>query len=322
MHAPNSGHDPSFQVMPGSVANCARRGFTLIELLVVLAIIAILVGLTLAAVQKVRSAAARAQCANNLRQMGLALHHYHDVHGRFPPGCSSGTLEPLKYLGWQTRILPFIEQEALWHLTMAAYRIGPSPFQRPPHPGDKVVRIYICPTDDRITIAQVVYGPGGFPTAFTSYLGVCGTDFFGNNGVLYGDSRIRIVEIRDGSANTLLVGERPPGPDLTTGWWYAGTGQDGRGSLDMLLGVRELNGIRQPNYPHGIPALRDCAPGPYHYGPDRMQNKCAVLRYWSPHPSGANFAFADGSVRFLSYAADSILPALATREGGETVSLP
>jgi prepilin-type processing-associated H-X9-DG protein len=110
---------------------------------------------------------------------------------------------------------------------------------------------------------------------------------------------------------TLAVGERPPSAELDFGWWYAGWGQAKDGSADMVLGVRERNVIGQY-----------CPPGPYMFVPAKLADQCAMFHFWSPHPNGANFLFADGSVRFLSYSADSILPALATRAGGETVTLP
>src|SRR5258707_3617923 len=96
-----------------------RRAFTLIELVVVSAIIAILIGLLLPAVQKTREAAARIQCANNLKQLGLALHNYHDSNDVFPPGVSSKS--PAFRMTWLARLLPYIEQEPLWRATEAAY---------------------------------------------------------------------------------------------------------------------------------------------------------------------------------------------------------
>jgi prepilin-type processing-associated H-X9-DG protein len=106
-------------------------------------------------------------------------------------------------------------------------------------------------------------------------------------------------------------GERPPSADFWYGWWYAGYGQAGTGSADMLLGVRERN--------LGGPFVSDCPAGPYHFREGRADNQCDLFHFWSLHPGGAHFLFADGSVRFLAYSADAILPALATRAGGEPV---
>ncbi len=99
-----------------------RRGVTLIELLVVIAILGVLFGLLFAAVQRARYSAYRAECINNLRQMGLALHSYHDTNGTLPPGCSyhNGT-DIYPFMSWQTRLLPFIEQQPLWQQTQQAF---------------------------------------------------------------------------------------------------------------------------------------------------------------------------------------------------------
>src|SRR5262245_40516315 len=103
--------------MKGSIA---RKAFTLLELLVVIAIIGVLVSLTIPAIQRVRAEAARVQCANNLHQIGLALHNYHSVHKRFPPGVSyEDGQDPFPFMSWNARILPFIGEEPLWRATVA-----------------------------------------------------------------------------------------------------------------------------------------------------------------------------------------------------------
>ena len=135
------------------------------------------------------------------------------------------------------------------------------------------------------------------------------------DGVLYQDSRIRLGDIADGTSNTLMLGERPASADLQFGWWYAGVGQAGTGSADLVLGVREQN--LQP-----ISGGSPCGPGAYPFSQGGFNDPCAMFHFWSPHPGGANFAFADGSVRFLSYAADPLMPALASRAGGESASPP
>ena len=112
-----------------------------------------------------------------------------------------------------------------------------------------------------------------------------------------------------------MFGERPPSADLRFGWHYASVGQDGAGSLDSVIGVRDPNVASESEY-------RPCGIGPFSFNAGRADDSCSVFHYWSLHPGGANFAFADGSVRFLSYSADSILPALATRAGGEVVEVP
>jgi prepilin-type processing-associated H-X9-DG protein len=132
--------------------------------------------------------------------------------------------------------------------------------------------------------------------------------------VLFLDSHVRLADITDGTSCTLMAGERPPSADCWYGWWYAGYGQAGTGSADMLLGARERN--------LGGPYVSSCPPGPYRFQAGRVENQCDLFHFWSLHPGGAHFLFADGSVRFLAYSAADILPALATRAGGEAVSLP
>jgi prepilin-type N-terminal cleavage/methylation domain-containing protein/prepilin-type processing-associated H-X9-DG protein len=291
-----------------------RPGFTLVELLVVLAIISVFLGLLLPAVQRARIAADRIRCSNNLRQLGLALHNYHDALGSLPPGVTSQRKgEPYPRMTWLTRLLPFIEQEPLWKATTAAYYYQPFPYADPPHVGFSMpVRVFSCPADNRVFDPQQTHQ--GYRAGLTSYVGVLGTAYNRPDGTLYLNSRVRLTDIKDGTSNTVIVGERPPSADFWYGWWYAGHGQAGTGSIDMLLGARERN--------YGGGYVAQCPPGPYHFQPGRIQDQCDVFHFWSLHSGGANFLFADGSVHFLAYAADSILPALATRSGGEVVELP
>lgn len=295
--------------------NHRRKGFTLLELLVVIAIIGVLMALLLPAVQKVRAAADWLQCANNLKQIGLALHNYHGSFSRFPPGVTSQRpKEPYPRMSWLTRLLPYIEQDNLWRYTLAAYDLQPLwPYGNPPHLGFGMpIPIYSCPADPRTLDPQSTHQ--GLMPALTGYVGVLGIAYNQPDGVLFLDSKTRLTDIRDGTSNTIMVGERPPSADFWYGWWYAGYGQAGSGSGDMLLGARERN--------FGGPYVSTCPPGPYHFTPGEIDEQCDLFHYWSLHPRGANFLFADGSVHFLTYDADNILPALATRNGGEAVSLP
>ena len=173
-----------------------------------------------------------------------------------------------------------------------------------------VLRVAVCPSDP---IAQQPKLFPDFQVGLTSYLGVNGQSTWKRDGLLFLNSGVRLVEVSDGTSNTLAVGERPPSSDGRLGWWYAGWGINKAGTANLHLGVRERSSLKR---------LPGCPPGPYHYGPSAAADKnCDVMHFWSYHPNGANFLFADGSVHFLSYSADSILPALATRAGGEVVAI-
>jgi prepilin-type N-terminal cleavage/methylation domain-containing protein len=289
-----------------------RHAFTLLELLVVLAIVAVLMGLLLPAVQRARDAAARIKCANNLHQLGLAVHQYHDTRGSFPPGmCST---PPYRFASWMTLLLPYLEQSNLWDATVTAYRQSRSPFKNPPHVGlATVVPLFACPADPRSDQVQFAKRDK-FNVALTSYLGVEGQNLYSHDGVLFKDSAIRIADISDGTSNTLLAGERPASTDLQYGWWYAGVGQRFSGSAEMVLGVNEPNLL--------LVTKGSCPPGVYSYAPGSLSNQCDMFHFWSPHLGGAFFLFADGSAHFLPYATASVLPALASRAGGEAVTLP
>jgi prepilin-type processing-associated H-X9-DG protein len=257
----------------------------------------------------------RARCQNGLRQLGLANHNYHDAFGHFPAGMtgeSAAASQP--FLSWCARLLPYLGEEALWRQVIAAFEQDRDFLNDPPHTLlGTTVRHFICPSDPRIQSSYRV-GNSSSLRAFTSYLGVNGTNAALEDGVLYRDSHIAMTDITDGSSNTIAIGERPPGSDFVFGWWYAGWGQDKDGEADMILGARTKN---------VSDFGKSCTDGgPFGFRAGTYSNPCDAFHFWSPHTGGANFAFADGSVRFLSYSVDSIIPALATRAGGETVELP
>jgi prepilin-type N-terminal cleavage/methylation domain-containing protein/prepilin-type processing-associated H-X9-DG protein len=289
----------------------APRGFTLVEVLVVIAIVALLLGLLLPAVQKIRAAAARSKCQNNLKQIALAAHNRAATIGALPPGLAVlKPGEPYPHSGWLVRLLPEVEQGPLWEVTVRAYRDRPTVPFFPPHLGMATpVPVFSCPADPRQATDHFTHL--GLHVAVSGYLGVLGTDYKATNGVLYRGSAVRLTDITDGTSNTLLAGERPPSPDYWYGWWYASGSTDGSG--DTALGVREVN-------PKTEQYTADCPAGPYSYRLGDTADMCATFHFWSLHPGGANFAFCDGSVRFLPYAADAVLPALATRAGGEAVT--
>ena len=286
-------------------------GFTLVELLVVIAIIGILIGMLIPAVQHVREAARRTSCLNNFRQIGLALHNYEGARRRLPNGINSPSATEFASSTWLTQILPFIEQQAVWDDARSDYASTPSPFFD--HLGMKrVIPTFNCPSDPSSGVAHWTSdGTGNYVVASTNYLGVNGTNFEAQDGMFYLNSETRFAEVTDGLSNTLLVGERPPSPDYWYGWWYAGYGQGASGSPDMVLGTRELN--------RGATFLDHCDVGPYHF--ERGSNEmCDTLHFWSHHPGGANFVLADGSVKFISYDADPVMPALSTRAGDEVIN--
>jgi prepilin-type N-terminal cleavage/methylation domain-containing protein/prepilin-type processing-associated H-X9-DG protein len=307
--------------MPNHIKSIGRhRGFTLLELLVVIGIVAILLGLLLSAVQRVRETAARTMCQNNLRQIGIGLHLYHDTQGSLPAGVR-GIDSRYPFMSWLTEILPYVEQGSLWAQAMRAYSIDPNFNDDPPHPLATVVPLYACPADARSY--RVGLSKSGLRVAFTSYLGVEGVNQVRKNGCLFLNSSIRLTDIGDGSSNTLLIGERPPSADGSFGWWYAGIGQlPPTGSTDPLLlngSTAVVLGARERD----VYMIQMCPPSSSIFGPGRFDNQCDMFHFWSPHTGGgANFLFADGSVRFLPYSIAPLMPALASRSGGEVVNLP
>jgi prepilin-type N-terminal cleavage/methylation domain-containing protein/prepilin-type processing-associated H-X9-DG protein len=296
--------------------------FTLMELLVVLAIIAVLIGLLLPAVQKVREAAGRAACANNLRQHGLALLLFEDSRGCLPPGAVSGPFPPA---GVRTRalhgcwpfLLPYLEQPALYGL----YRWEVSFFDPANQPAVamqlKVLQCPSAPPDRWVTAAD---GDGAFvgggEGACTDYGPVSGVDpdlaqlglidpVGDYRGALPVNGMTRLADVTDGTSNTLLVAEDAGRPQL----WRAGR---------SVPGVFSFGGpwasSANPVLVAGASADGATEPGP-----------CAVnctndQQVYGFHPGGAQALLADGSVHFLRAGMDiRVLAALATRAGGEVV---
>ena len=325
----------------------SRRGlgFTLIELLVVIAIIGVLIALLLPAVQQAREAARRAQCSNGLKQVGLALHNYHDAYKCFPPGTVVD-----KFWGWQALLLPYYEQSAAYDGLNFEFRgvsmaysscFDASAFlfrYNLPTFTDKNPKLSLCPSDPKA--GTVWMDPGSSPPGSnngmqlpTNYFGVSGTKstpFHVNrrgyydasrDGVLFAswgwsgwgpfffdnDLPVKIGHIVDGTSHTLMVGERGIPNSLYWGWSMCGFGLQGNGEGDQTLSTHW--GI--------FPDTNNDTVWPYRTDP--WGNPLCNLHFWSYHPGGTNFLYADGSVTFLSYSVDfPTLQSMATRAGGES----
>jgi prepilin-type processing-associated H-X9-DG protein/prepilin-type N-terminal cleavage/methylation domain-containing protein len=282
-----------------------RPAFSLIELLVVVGVIAILIMLLLPAVQKVRASAARVQCTNQLKQIGLALHNYHGNQLIFPnviayPPCGSG-------LNWILETLPYLEQDAAQRLVQ----------QQGFAPATSPVLAYICPSDPTAPSLYTFPVDSTFP-ARISYVAIPGNEGNSTDGVIQGihdpsngnnPVQVAIAQITDGTSSTVIVGERPPPSDPTFGWLQNDQFDTTSGTAGSTANALEPFGDT------GNP----CPPGPYLFATGTGDRNCSANHLYSFHDGGANFLFADGSVRFLSYSAATVLPALATRAGGEVV---
>jgi prepilin-type N-terminal cleavage/methylation domain-containing protein/prepilin-type processing-associated H-X9-DG protein len=302
-----------------------RPAFTLIELLVVIAIIAILVGLLVPAVQKVREAAARTQCINNFHQMGVALHNYHDAKKALPPGYAAsvpyrdGATDTTPGWGWAAWILPYIEQQPLYRSL---------DFNRPVEssPGiQTLVQLYLCPSD--VAPAAPFSIPDGFGkpvvlAAASSYAACVGGDESGTAdssglGIFYRNSRTRLTDVTDGTSNTIMIGERAWAN--ANGIW-AGAVKNGvclRGKLNPCPG----SGAAW--YPASTLVLAHS-----HLNNALTDTDGGLDDFSSLHDGGSNFLLADGSVRFIrsiagdtpnGYTVDSLaFQALGTRALGDS----
>jgi prepilin-type processing-associated H-X9-DG protein/prepilin-type N-terminal cleavage/methylation domain-containing protein len=293
----------------------SRGAFTLVELLVVIAIVALLVGLTVPAVQQARDAAARANCASHLKQLALAVHQFADARRRLPAGLEYPHLKTLSDLGgqagisWHTSVLPWIDQAELGRVAWEAHQKDPSGTSDI-HAwlGGHPIPLLLCPSEGRLRSEEFGDEWGGW--GLTSYLGVAGTSENRRDGVFHKNYAIRFTDISDGTSATLMIGERPPGPKGTFSAWYAAW----NGRISQLLPA--------PRFASWIPSKGiDCPLAASPLRPGQIDDHCDLNHFWSLHAGGANFAFADGSVRFLRYSVSERLPALATRAGGEVVAL-
>jgi prepilin-type N-terminal cleavage/methylation domain-containing protein len=329
-----------------TAAGRLRRAFTLIELLVVIAIIAILIGLLLPAVQKVREAAAFLQCKNNLKQMGLACHSYHDANGSFPSGHVElqvgGTFE--YYSSWGISLLPYLEQQNLYNLYNNNF---PNQDSHNQAAVQTYVAVYTCPIDPRahMVIAPQTFAPdgGGAPYAGCMYAtgsyrcmtGIgktSSTNTYGGfwnevqdaasavhpghasgRGAFHGDGYSgltpeRIATITDGTSNTILFGEHHTKTHFSRGpFWGDSFNLYSKGATWDDPFITAT--VMQADFDACSATLNA------KYGTD---NYCKY-GWGSLHTAGINFVFGDGSVRSLSKTIDyQVFMSLSTVAGGET----
>ena len=332
-----------------------RPAFTLIELLVVIAIIAILIGLLLPAVQKVREAASRAKCSNNLKQMSLGMHSFHDRNNRFPPGAASdrapfGTDTATNWgSSWLVFILNDIEQTALGNQWAYTGGSGWSNAANRTLTANVVINTYVCPSsplqvtaNNTVTTRQAAHYVGiagsnswtgtqayteSRLTNITGTTGCCNSGIHSAGGILFENAQIGIGGITDGTSNTIVIGEQG-------NWMYKADGSkfDARSAAD-----------------HGFTMATNTTLKPGEAGFNTRGYNTNTVRYkvnqnqgWtddcntgvcgraaqntplnSAHTGGVNVALADGSVAFLSDSIDlDVLGGLATRDDGKVLSLP
>jgi prepilin-type N-terminal cleavage/methylation domain-containing protein/prepilin-type processing-associated H-X9-DG protein len=296
-----------------------KSAFTLVELLVVITIIGILIALLLPAVQAAREAARRIQCGNNFKQVGVALHNYHAVKGCFPMGMSDNG----GYWGWSTFLLPYIEQQAVFE--MCSFTGGSNYWSASPlHNRDATktwISAYLCPSDPQAQTGGANNGAAvsvHTPDELAGLSDMCAVSdsvewmtsnhglprmFPEVDGVFGADGACTIADIKDGTSNTLAVGEVTGGGvgSKQGNFWATWNLQD---TVEGINGSHTASGGTYPPDANGPGSGTDDA------------------GFASFHPGGCNFAAADGSTHFISQnIAQSILAALTTRNGPSTSNI-
>jgi prepilin-type N-terminal cleavage/methylation domain-containing protein/prepilin-type processing-associated H-X9-DG protein len=298
------------QIRPRESSGERRTGFTLIELLVVIAIIAILIALLLPAVQQAREAARRASCKNRLKQIGLALHNYHETYGVFPPGwvaaspnpstsqgSGSATAERNNYFAWSTMLLPMLEQAPLYR--QLDFQLDMDEGVNRSFVGI-ILSAYRCPSDTFESVYRAEYSD--LELGVSNYPGMAGRIACEptGNGIFGLNSSTRMSDIRDGSSHTFAVGERVGGQPIVDRIpvWSGVYMTEGVGkNLEVVVGWTLIPLNRATLSEHG---------------------------FSSRHPGGSHFLLCDGSVRFVNSSINSgtkddpgVYQKLSTIDGGE-----
>ena len=308
-----------------------RRGFTLVELLVVIAIIGILIGLLLPAINAAREAGRRVSCANNLKQIGLALLHYHDDRQCFPPGYaatapySDGATDTSPGWGWAAYCLPYMEEKSTyqainWNLPVEAAANGRA--------AQTVIKTLLCPSDRAPLSAFDVpdaFGKSLAKAAPCSYAACCGGDESDTAeatgaGIFYRNSKTRMAEITDGTSHTILIGEKA----------WANANGIWAGAIANAVCRRGPDnpcpGSGEGSYPAATLVLSHS-----HLNNATTDTDGGLDDFSSKHPGGSNFLYGDGSIHYLrsisgdlpdgGYTPESLtFQALGTRAGGENLS--